>query len=235
LRSRFIIPLQRRGARRAGWLIQALKPSSTTPSGYACHPSSGGEFFSIKLLFAFILLLSAFLLSSCADPILSGAAAIGVIYKRQAIENVVSDEKIASDINAAYFENESLWQKSRVIVAVNEGNVLLTGEVPTQDLRSQAVSLAKAVEGVQHCYNQISIDTPVSFLQQAKDSAITFMVKTRMFFASNFDPSVVQVVTNDNTVYLLGIVSLPEAERAGDIASTTAGVQKVVKIFQYIT
>ncbi len=62
-----IIPLQRSGARRAGWLNIALRCVSTTPSGFACHPSSGGELSIVETLKNFSVLLLSLLLCACAS------------------------------------------------------------------------------------------------------------------------------------------------------------------------
>jgi osmotically-inducible protein OsmY len=44
----------------------------------------------------------------------------------------------------------------------------------------------------------------------------------------------VKVVTENGVVYLMGLVTRAEADAASDIASTTANVQKVVRVFEYI-
>jgi hypothetical protein len=43
----------------------------------------------------------------------------------------------------------------------------------------------------------------------------------------------VKVVTEAGVVYLMGVVTEREADDAVDIARTTSGVRKVVKIFEY--
>ncbi|MND06460.1 outer membrane lipoprotein [compost metagenome] len=43
----------------------------------------------------------------------------------------------------------------------------------------------------------------------------------------------VKVVTEAGVVYLLGIVTETEANLATDIARTTSGVRKVVRVFDY--
>ena len=42
------------------------------------------------------------------------------------------------------------------------------------------------------------------------------------------------MVTEASVVYLLGLVKSKEADDATEIARTTGGVQKVVKLFEYL-
>ena len=74
---------------------------------------------------------------------------------------------------------------------------------------------------------------PTTLPQRSNDSYITSKVKARMVEANKFPPNAVKVVTERGVVYLMGIVSKAEGAAAGDIASTTDGVGKVVKVFQY--
>ena len=52
--------------------------------------------------------------------------------------------------------------------------------------------------------------------------------------ANKFQANHVKVVTENGVVYLLGLVKHKEGDDAVEIASTTSGVTKVVKMFEYI-
>ncbi len=190
------------------------------------------KFFSVS-----IILVLTLLLNSCWIAV--GSAVVGgvLVYKRHDVKTVVSDEWIESQINNDYYDDVELWENNRVIVTCLNGNVLLIGEVRNEALRDKAIAMAKATDGVQRVYNQIEIGTPVSIFQQAKDAFITSVIKTKMIFTfeNNFDPSAIKVVTNNNVVYLMGVVGPELADQASDIASKSVGVEKVVRVFQYIT
>ena len=66
------------------------------------------------------------------------------------------------------------------------------------------------------------------------DSYLTSKVKVRFVDQRKFQVNHVKVVTENNVVYLLGMVTRKEAENAVEIARTTGGVQKVVKLFEYL-
>jgi osmotically-inducible protein OsmY len=77
------------------------------------------------------------------------------------------------------------------------------------------------------------VGTITSFSARANDSYITSKVKARFLDARQFNPIHVKVVTEAGTVYLMGIVTRKEADDATEIARTTSGVQKVVRVFEY--
>ena len=182
-----------------------------------------------------IMVILACMLQSCMTAATTAAVGGVLIYKRKAIEDVATDHHIKAQIENAYFQNGELWQENRIIVSSVNGNVLLAGETRTAALKQEALQLAQQIPHVNKIYNEIAIDTPVSILQQTKDSLLTLIIKMKMLTALNFDPSAIKVITNNNTVYLMGIVDPTQADRAAQMASTTVGVQKVVKVFQYIT
>lgn len=188
-----------------------------------------------RLSLLLTIIITSLLLQSCFTAV--GTAVVGgaVIYKRKAIENVISDQHIEAKINNAYFNNGELWEQNRVIVSSVNGNVLLTGEVRTAALKQKAITLAKNIPEIKQLYDEINIGTPVGLLRQTLDTAITIIIKGKMLLAQNFDPSNIKIITNNGVVYLMGVVDPQQSDRAAEIASTTSGAKKVIKVFQYIT
>ena len=174
-------------------------------------------------------------LQGCISAV--GAAAVGgvLIYKRKSVESFARDQHIKSEINNAYVKNGALWEHNHIVVSSVNGNVLLAGEARTTALRDEAVALAKNVNGVQRVYNEITIGKPVSLWRKTRDASITTIIKSKMLVARNFDPSGIKVITNNGIVYLMGVASPTQSDKAAEIAGTTTGVKKVVKVFQYIT
>jgi osmotically-inducible protein OsmY len=184
---------------------------------------------------ATLILICTLLLSSCWEAATTAVAGGFLVYKRHAVENFANDARIKTEINNAYFQVPEIWDRNHIVVGCVNSYVLLVGEARTPQIKQQAVALAKKVSGVVKVYDNISIGEPVSLFQQSKDTAITAIIKTKMFFAENFDPSGMKVITDNNVVYLLGVVDPQQAQQAAEISSKTAGVTKVVKVFQYIT
>ena len=110
----------------------------------------------------------------------------------------------------------------------------MTGEAPTPTLRAEAESIVQAIPNVRQVFNEVAIAPVSSFSARSNDSFLTTKVKGRMVEANKFNIIHVKVVTEANVVYLLGIATRKEAEDATEIARTTTGVTKVVRLFEYL-
>ena len=181
------------------------------------------------------IVVLSLLLQSCWEA--AGSTAIGglLVYKRQAVKNVINDQDIESKVNRGLFANGQLWERNHVIVSSVGGYVLVAGQVRTAALKQQVQTIAQNITGIRRLYNEIEVGEPIGLFTQIKDSFITLIIKTKMMTAENFDPSSVKIITDNGIVYLLGTVGPEEADQATDIASKAVGVKKVVKVFQYIT
>jgi osmotically-inducible protein OsmY len=112
--------------------------------------------------------------------------------------------------------------------------VLLTGEVPDAKARAEAERIARGVENVRGIHNELAISGVSSYTARSNDSLITSKVKGRFVDANKFNAVHVKVVTENSVVYLLGLVKKQEAADATELARTTSGVQKVVRMFEYL-
>jgi osmotically-inducible protein OsmY len=187
------------------------------------------------LLFAVITgVMAASALSGCV-PLVVGAAVGGtalVATDRRSVGAQADDEtielKIANHIGTGYGD------RVHVNVTSYNGVVLLTGEVPTQDLVGTMAEIARTTAKVRRVHNEIVV-APVSDVgARSNDTYITSKVKSRFVEASKtFSPTHVKVVTERGVVYLMGVVRREEGDAAGQIAATTSGVVRVVKLFEY--
>lgn len=175
-------------------------------------------------------------------PVLAGcfgAAAVGVgtgaliLVDRRNSETFISDQGM--ELRAANRISESLGDKVHVNVTSYNRMVLLTGEVPTEALKATVEKLVAGVPNVKSISNELAIAGPSSFGGRSNDSYITSKVKARFVDAGKFAPSHVKVVTEAGVVFLLGLVTQAEADAAVEIARTTGGVQKVVRVFEIIS
>jgi osmotically-inducible protein OsmY len=180
-------------------------------------------------------------LALCA-PMLAGcfgAAAVGVgagalmMADRRNPETFVSDEGM--EIRAANRITEKYGDKVHVNVTSYNRMVLLTGEVPNEAARADVEKLASSVPNVKSISNELAIAGPSSFGGRSNDSYITSKVKARFVDANKFAANHVKVVTEAGVVFLIGMVTQAEANAAVEIARTTGGVQKVVRVFEVIS
>ena len=110
--------------------------------------------------------------------------------------------------------------------------VLLSGEVPDQAAKAEVERIVRGIEGVRGTYNELTVGPPSPLSARANDSYITSKVKTRFLDGRRFNPVHVKVVTEAGTVYLMGVVKKQEANDATELARTTTGVSRVVRLFE---
>ena len=179
------------------------------------------------------------LLLTASLPLLAGcfgAAAVGfgttalIVTDRRPSETYVTDQGI--ELRAANRISEKLGQKATVHVTSYNRVVLLSGSVPDNAAKQEAEKLASTTPNVKSIVNELEIAGAASYTD---DAYITTKVKARFVDANKFAATHVKVVTDGNVVYLLGLVTKREAEAAVEIARTTAGVRKVVRVFEYIS
>jgi osmotically-inducible protein OsmY len=189
-----------------------------------------------RLIFAAFALLScgSILLSGCVPLVIAGAAggAALVVADRRSVGAQTDDEaielKMANNIGAGYGD------RVHVNVTSYNGIVLLTGEGPTPELKRSIEDIAKSTAKVRTVHDELAVGPVSSIGSRTNDSYITSKVKARFVEANKFAPNHVKVVTERQVVYLMGLVRHAEADAAAQIAATTSGVVRVVKLFEYI-
>jgi osmotically-inducible protein OsmY len=176
--------------------------------------------------------LLALLLQGCGLALLGGgAAAITALEDRRTSGALVDDEGIEIRVRRGVREN--FGENTHVNVTSFNRSVLLTGEVPNEATRAEVEKIVLANANVRNVTNELQIAGVSSLATRANDSLITSKVKARLLDSNKVNPIHVKVVTESGVVYLLGLVSESEANDAVEVARTTGGVIKVVKIFEY--
>jgi osmotically-inducible protein OsmY len=173
------------------------------------------------------------LLTGCLPMVV--AAGVGgatlVATDRRSVGAQADDEgielKIANEVGARYGETVHVNATSY------NGIVLLTGEVPDQGAYASIGNIAASTDRVRSVHNDLAIGPLTPLSARTNDSFITSKVKARFVEANKFAANHVKVVTERGVVYLMGIVSRQEADAAAQLASTTAGAVRVIKVFQY--
>ena len=179
-----------------------------------------------------LVALLAVALQGCVEMAVIGAGAAVLGYEdRRTTGNIVEDEGI--ELRASNRASERFGEKVHLNVTSYNRNVLLTGEVPDDKTKAEIEKMVRAVQGVRSITNDLQVTDLTAFSARAGDAGITGHVKARFLDAGKFSPVHVKVITEASVVYLLGIVTETEANDATEIARTTGGVRKVVKVFEY--
>lgn len=184
------------------------------------------------------LTLAAATLSACA-PLVIGAIAAGtavVVTDRRTTGAQVDDTniqlRIGNELGKAFKSNYS-----DVHISINsfERKVLLTGEVPTEQAKTQAGEIASRSQNVRTVVNELTVAAPSTLGQRTNDTTLGTKVRAAFVNTKEIAFNSVSIVTERGIIYLMGYVTEREGEIAAHVASRVAGVQQVVKVFDYGT
>ena len=185
-----------------------------------------------SFLFLLILPLLAVSLQGCIEMAVvgAGAAALSAVDRR-ATGAQIDDEGI--ELRATNRVSERFGDKVHVNIISYNRSVLVIGEVPDAKTRSEIEKIVAGTPNVRGVTNDLQVAGGSSLSSRASDATITGKVKARFLDANRFNLLLVKVVTEASVVYLMGIVTENEAAAAVEVARTTGGVRKVVKVFEY--
>jgi osmotically-inducible protein OsmY len=189
----------------------------------------------IRLVLVLVPVLAAAVLASCCAPIVVGAAAAGgvaVAVDRRTADTQLADERI--EFTASKWIGEKILEQGHVNIVSYNKLVLLTGETTTEALKQEVGKLAAGATGVKDVVNEIAIGPLAPLTSRSNDAYLTSVIKARFVGEQKFNPLHVKVVTENGTVYLLGLVTRKEADDATNIARHVSGVKRVVRVFEYI-
>jgi osmotically-inducible protein OsmY len=184
----------------------------------------------ITLLVAFPVL--ACLLGGCVAAVVGGAGTAVLMHEdRRTVGTVTEDQGI--ELKAGQRVGDR-FKDAHVNLTSYSRMVLITGEAPSAAAKAEIEKIVRAVENVRGIFNELTVGPVTALSARANDAFVTSKVKARFVDERKFNAVHVKVVTEASAVYLLGLVKRKEADDAVEIARTTSGVQKVVKLFEYI-
>ncbi|MDR3213718.1 MAG: BON domain-containing protein [Azoarcus sp.] len=191
--------------------------------------------FSVRrpLMLGAFVLASATLLQGCFPLVAVGIGAGAVmVADRRTSGSYVDDEAI--EWKVADTVSKHFGSLNHINVTSYNRNVLLTGEVQNESTRTEMQRLAWSVANVRSVVNELVVGPPSSLGARSNDALTTSNVKTRFLNSGQFSFNHIKVVTEAGAVFLLGIVTHAEGNQAAEIARTSRGVTRVVKVFEYI-
>lgn len=147
---------------------------------------------------------------------------------------IIEDNNVETKAIVNIHAEDEAFHESNVQVVSYNGYLLLAGQVPNESLKVRATDVARKVAGVRRIYNELEIAAPSSGMTRTSDTWISAKVKTALLANSETDGSRVKVVTENGTVYLMGLVTSAEAKRVSTTAADISGVQRVVQLFELI-
>ena len=173
-------------------------------------------------------------LNACSvTPITATTAAVS--GDPRTIGTVFEDERIEKDTHNFFSADGEIASACHINVSSFNQRVLLSGECPTEQLRTEAETYTGQVAKVRQIFNEIVIAAPSTLTTRSSDSFVTTKIKTKLFVVRDLPARNIKVVTESGTVYLMGMVDEASANIAAEVAADSRGVARVVKLFEYPT
>lgn len=173
-------------------------------------------------------------LAACAPLVVGGAVMTGLVATdRRTSGAQLEDEGI--ELRAASRVRELLGERGHVNISSYNRQVLLTGEVPSEQAKKDVEQAVSRVPNVRTIVNELAVLGNTTLAQRSSDTLITGKVKASLVDAKDLFANAFRVVTERGTVYLMGRVTQREADRATAITRSISGVQRVVRIFETIS
>lgn len=190
-----------------------------------------------KIILSTFIIVNTLFLAGCL-PIIQGVSSLGAVI------TIANDRRSAGEIlddRAIYFKlfawvnTDSALEDAHLNFMVYDKNVLITGEVSSDVLRNYAAKQAQ-LQGakITRVFNELSVGPNSGLLSRAKDVTITAQAEVLFHNQEVFHPTHVRVMTENQTIYLMGAVTKREADKAVKTAVKARGVKKVVKLFNYL-
>jgi len=155
-------------------------------------------------------------------------------YGERTFGTQVEDESIETKVSHNLGRTDARLGDARINVDSFNGVVLLTGQVPSDELKMKATKVAERVRNVREVHNELAIAANLPASQRLADTWLRTRIRTSLAANEEIDSGRIRVVTENNSVYLMGIVTRNEAERIVRAVSGVGGMQRIVKVFDYL-
>lgn len=181
----------------------------------------------------------------CLLPVITGCAAVVIggvavgalaLHDRRPLPDLIEDQGIEMAATRAFQKDEELARDSHIRVVSFNGVVLLAGEVPDPEAKAKAERITRQHEGVRRVVNELALRDPTHVGTRLKDTGLTARVKAAIagIDREGFDATRIKVVSVRGNVYLMGLVTQDEANAVLEKVRYVRGVERVVKVFEYL-
>ncbi|UAA38427.1 BON domain-containing protein [Paraneptunicella aestuarii] len=183
-----------------------------------------------------ITLLASSLLSGCAALVVGGVgvSAVTMSEDKRTIGTQIDDATTDAKIENAISKVEELKENSNISVHVYNGTVLLLGQTPNGNLRIKAEQAAATVPNIRKIHNQIRIGSPTAATTKAYDVWLASKVRANLLSDKEVDFLKIDVAVEDSEVFLMGLVTQTQADKAIEITRNIDGVVKVINVFEIL-
>ena len=160
-----------------------------------------------------------------------------LLKDRRTRELIVIDKGIETEAYSELNSDDDLLNQCHINVTAYNGAVLVTGEAPSEELRKKIISTVQVVPNIKLLHDNLIIAPPSDSSSRVNDQFITEAVKkglNQIRTIPDFDPAMVKVITENSTVYLMGLVHRNEGTVVINVTKLQPGIKKIVTVFEYI-
>lgn len=182
-----------------------------------------------------LLLLAILGLAGCSTVTsMTHQGTIDENYGERTRGDEVEDQSIVTKVSHNLSRIDARLDDARINVDSYSGLVLLTGQVPSEELKEKASEVAHRVRNVRDVYNELTIAGNLPASQRLSDTWLNTRIRTHLAADQTIESSRIKVITENASVYLMGIVTRAEADRVVQAVSQLGGMQRIVKAFDYL-
>lgn len=180
-------------------------------------------------------LVCAIVLSGCVTALVAtvAIATVDIIHDRRTVGEYIDDGAIEVTSRNILVSNAEFRKAAHVKTQSWNGILLLTGEIDDEQVKPELVTRLRSIKGVRQVVDETTITGKTKLWARTNDAWITSKVKSRLVLKTGLKANRVKVVTTRGSVFLMGIVTRDEADRATELTQTVRGVKRVVKVFEY--
>jgi len=189
-----------------------------------------------KPLLILLTIAAVTLNAGCVAPVLMAGAAGGatVAHDKRNNQTMIDDQVIETKAKDAIYTDAKMAKRVHINITSFNHVVLLTGEALSRATRDKVVDIVRNLDKVRRVHNEIRVADLTGLSSRTNDTWITSKIKTQMLTTKGFDATRIKVVTEDGSVFLMGLVTKETGNQAAAIAREISGVKRVVKIFEYL-
>lgn len=192
----------------------------------------------MKKLFLLFLLLNSLLIVACSSVTTNPDNVTEQKSKpdRRSHEVISTDKIIETEAAAELNSDDEITSQSHITINAYNGAILISGETANEALKNKIVSIVQVIPNVTLIHDNLLIEPPSDANSRANDQLITDTIKTALSQIKSlpdFDPAMIKVVTENGTVFLMGIVRRDEGAIVIKITRLQPGVKQIITLFEY--
>jgi osmotically-inducible protein OsmY len=193
----------------------------------------------MKKFFLLLVLLNCLLIGACST-VATGSKEIteqSLLQDRRTREAILIDKDIETEAYSELNSDDDLRNQCHFTITAYNGGVLVTGEATNEELRKKIISTVQVIPNVRLIHDNLIIAPPSDAGSRTNDELITDTVKTalnQIRTIPDFDPAIVKVITENGTVYLMGLVHRDEGTVVINVTKLQPGIKQIVTVFEYV-